>query len=109
MRTDLLLVALIVGGGTWLFRFLPTRLQRRSQARDGRLAHSLESIGPAAIATLFVASVLPDLVATAAHRPLVLVGSAVTVLAFLSKRNVILATLAGAAAYGAAHGLLLGG
>jgi branched-subunit amino acid transport protein len=106
MRTDLLVVAFVVGLGTWLFRFLPTRLRGLSGPRGGRLTEALESIGPAAIATLFVASVLPGLVAVAESRPLVLIGCLATLLAFLGRRSVVLATIVGAAAYGAAHWLL---
>lgn len=121
MTTEFLVVTLVVGIGTWLFRFLPTRLRslssargdrgRRGQARDGaaragRLTQALESIGPAAIATLFIASVLPGLATAAQDRILVLVGCATTVLIFVARRNIVLATLAGAVAYGVAYKVL---
>jgi branched-subunit amino acid transport protein AzlD len=109
MNTDLVIVALVVGLGTWLFRFLPTRLGSLSNARGGGLTRALESIGPAAIVTLFVASLLPDLVATAQNRPLVFIGCGATVLAFLVRRSVVLATIVGAVAYGLAFRVLAGG
>lgn len=108
MRTELLIVAFVVGVGTWLFRFLPTRLRGLAGPRGGRLTDALEGIGPAAIATLFVASVLPDLVGAAESRPLVLAGGLATLLAFLFRRSVVVATIAGAAAYGVAHWVLGG-
>ncbi|MGN6483883.1 MAG: AzlD domain-containing protein [Thermomicrobiales bacterium] len=108
MRTDLVIVALAVGLGTWLFRFLPTRLRGSSGVRSPRLTRAMESIGPAAIVTLFVASVLPVLAPGAQDRPLVLIGCGATVLAFLIKRNVVLATMAGAVAYGVSFGVLGG-
>jgi len=108
MRTDLVIVAVVVGLGTWLFRFLPTRLRGMSGARNPRLTRAMESIGPAAIVTLFIASVLPDLVPGAQDRSLILIGCATTVLAFLLKRNIVLATMAGTVAYGVAFGVLRG-
>lgn len=106
MRIDLVLVAVVVGLGTWLFRFLPTRLRGRSGVRSPRLTQAMESIGPAAIVTLFLASIVPDLGPGAPHRVLVVIGCATTVLAFWIKRNVVLATMAGTAAYGVAFAVL---
>lgn len=106
MRTDLVIVAVVVGLGTWLFRFLPTRIRSKSEVRSPRLTRAMESIGPAAIVTLFVASVLPDLVPGAQEVPLMLIGCATTVMVFLIKRNVGLATMAGALAYGVAFVVL---
>lgn len=106
MRTDLVIVAVVVGLGTWLFRFLPTRLRGRAGVRNPRLTSAMESIGPAAIVALFVASVLPDLAAGAQERLLILVGCVVTVVAFLFRRNVVLATMAGTVAYGVAFSLM---
>jgi branched-subunit amino acid transport protein AzlD len=104
MRTDLVIVALVVGLGTWLFRFLPTRLRDLADLRNPRLTRAMESIGPAAIATLFIASVLPG-IAAGEERPLVLIGCAATVIAFGIRRNVVLATLIGTLAYGVAFAL----
>lgn len=108
MRTELVIVAVVVGLGTWLFRFLPTRLRGLSEVRNPYLTRAMESIGPAAIVTLFIASVLPDLLPGAEGRPLLLIGCAATVAAFLVKRNIVLATMAGTVAYGVAFGVLGG-
>lgn len=108
MRTELVIVAVVVGVGTWLFRFLPTRLRGIPEVRSPRLTRAMESIGPAAIATLFIASVLPDLIPGAQDRSLILIGCATTALAFLLKRNIVLATMAGTVAYGVAYGVLGG-
>ncbi|HEX3158184.1 MAG TPA: AzlD domain-containing protein [Gemmatimonadaceae bacterium] len=108
MRTDLVIVAVVVGLGTWLFRFVPTRLRGMSGVRSSRLTGAMESIGPAAIVTLFIAAVLPDLVAGARDRPLILIGCATTVLVFRLKRSLVSATMAGTVAYGLAFGVLGG-
>jgi branched-subunit amino acid transport protein AzlD len=108
MRTDLVLVAAAVGLGTWLFRFLPMQFRGTPGARNPRLARAMESIGPAAIVTLFLASVLPDLAPGAPDRSLILIGCATTALAFGIRRNVVLATLAGTVAYGVAFAKLGG-
>lgn len=108
MRTDLVIVAVVVGLGTWLFRFLPTRLRGMSEVRSTRLTRALESIGPAAIVTLFIASVLPDLAGGTQDLLPFLIGCIATVIAFLIKRNVGLATMAGALAYGVAFAVLRG-
>lgn len=105
MNTDLLLMALLAGGANWAFRALPTMLMRREARPGGIASRFLAATGPAAIATLFVASVLPQL--TAAPRDLLplAAGIAATVVAFLPRRSVVAATLAGAVAYGTAVAL----
>ncbi len=67
---------------------------------DGLLSRFLASTGPAAIATLFVASALP-LLSGGAPVPLI-VGTGAVVVAFVLSRSVVGATMAGSAAYGAA-------
>lgn len=100
MRAEILTLALIVGGFTWAFRFFPTKLDLSAMAPDGFLARFLAATGPAAIATLFVASVLP-MVQSA--MPLPLMAGTVAVLAvFAVARSVVGATLAGSAGYGLA-------
>ncbi len=97
MRTELLIVVLIVGAFNWAFRYFPTRLDLSAQDPDGALARFLASTGPAAIATLFVASGLPLLSADMAP---VLVGTLTVIGMFFASRSVVLATLLGAFAYG---------
>lgn len=106
MNGDLLLTAALAGAATWAFRALPTLLSRRDAQPTGLFARFLAATGPAAIATLFVASVLPQL--HPAPRDLVplAAGTLATVLAFLPGRAVALATVAGAVAYGAAYALV---
>ncbi|MGL4322391.1 MAG: AzlD domain-containing protein [Paracoccaceae bacterium] len=107
MRGDLLLMALAVGAATYAFRVLPARLARTDLSEGGLLARFLASTGPAAIATLFTASVLP--LVQAAGLPLPLVAGTMAVLGvFVWRRSVVLATLAGAAVYGAVFGLTAG-
>ena len=59
MRLEILTLALIVGVCTWGFRFFPTKADLSGIKPDGVLARFLASTGPAAIASLFVASVPP--------------------------------------------------
>jgi branched-subunit amino acid transport protein AzlD len=108
MRAELVIVAVVVGLGTWLFRFLPTRLRGMSGERNPHLTRVMESIGPAAIVTLFIASVLPELASGTQDRALILIGCAATVLAFRVKRNIVVATVAGTVAYGVAFKVLGG-
>lgn len=109
MRGELVIVALLVGLGTWLFRFLPLRLSSQARsAREGWLERFFQSTGPAAIATLLVASLLPSLT-TAPDRMLqIAFGCVATVTAYRITRSVALATLAGAAIYGVAFKLMVG-
>lgn len=104
MRGDLLVVAVIVGVGTWLFRFLPTRLRGLSAARNPRVTVAMESIGPAAIATLFVASILPEVSGGGGGLAPVLGGCAATVLAYRARGDVLLATVTGTLVYGVVYG-----
>lgn len=76
-----------------------------SGVRSPRVTRAMESIGPAAIATLSIASVLPALLPGAPDRSLVLIGCATTVAAFLVRRNIVLGTMAGTVAYGIAFAL----
>ena len=104
MRAELLTLALIVGAFTWAFRFFPTKLDVSAMKPDGVLARFLASTGPAAIATLFVASVLPML-QQGLPVPLI-AGTAVVLATYLASRSVVGATLAGSAGYGLAVWLL---
>lgn len=107
MRPELVVVAVIVGLGTWLFRAVPARFGNRLVTPNSRLAAAMEGIGPAAIATLFVASIMPELSGGGTRILLLLIGSTATILTFRLRRNVVLATIAGAIAYGVAAGLMM--
>ena len=104
MNADVLTLALLVGAANWLFRYGPTRM-RLGSGGEGRLARFLAATGPAAIATLVVASVLPMLSGAGAVLPL-LAGGAAVVGAWVWRRSVVVATLAGSLAYGVVFGLL---
>lgn len=108
MNPELVIVAVVVGLGTWLFRFLPTRMRGLSGARGGWVERATESIGPAAIATLFIASVIPDLTSRDSGLIAFLSGAAATAVVFAGRRSVALATIAGAVAYGVAFALVAG-
>jgi hypothetical protein len=100
VRLEILTLALIVGACTWAFRFFPTKADLSGMKPDGVLARFLASTGPAAIATLFVASVLPMVVGGV---PLPLLAGTASVLAvYAASRSVVGATLAGSAGYGLA-------
>lgn len=106
MNTNLIYVALIAGGATWAFRVLPILLMRGDMKPTGLFARFLATTGPAAIATLFVASILPQLYPAPRELGPLAVGIIATVVAFLPQRSVVFATLSGAVAYGAAFALL---
>lgn len=101
MSLDLFLMALAVGVVTYAFRFGPTKLSLHDLPPSSLRARFLAATGPAAIATLFVASILP-LVQGGAGQALPFAAGTATVLAvFFWRRSVVAATLAGAFAYGA--------
>ena len=102
MNADLVIMALMAGAANWAFRALPVLLMRREARPGGMASRFLASTGPAAIATLFVASVLPQLWPVPRDIWPLAAGVAATVLAFLPRRSVVAGTLAGAAAYAAA-------
>lgn len=107
MNTDLVILCLVTGLGTYLFRFLPTRLPLGGGEGQGFWARFFGAIGAAAIATLFVASILPALRGFDAILACTALGSLATIGAYLLRRNVVLATLAGSLAYGLAYQVLV--
>ncbi|MDP2064153.1 MAG: AzlD domain-containing protein [Phaeovulum sp.] len=106
MKADLLALALIVGGCTWAFRYLPTRLDLSDQPPAGLRARFLAATGPAAIATLAAASLLPMVSARLAETLPLIAGLMGVVAIFGWRRSVVLATLGGAAIYGVACALV---
>lgn len=105
MRAEVLEMALIAGVLTYLWRYLPLRADLRKLDRDGPFARFLAATGPAAIATLFVAEMMPLLHVTAPQQGRAGVGVLAVLLVYLWRRSVVLATLAGAAACGGAAAL----
>jgi branched-subunit amino acid transport protein len=106
MNSGLVFMALMAGAANWAFRALPTMLLKREPHPEGMAARFLASTGPAAIATLFTASVLPQLYPMPREVLPLVVGTVATVMAFLPRRSVVAGTLAGAAAYAAVVWLL---
>lgn len=96
MNPDLILMALLAGAANWAFRALPTLMMRREPRPGGLASAFLASTGPAAIATLFTASILPALTPVRGDLLPVAAGVVATVLAFLPRRSVVAATLTGA-------------
>ncbi|NLG09826.1 MAG: hypothetical protein GX560_11335 [Deinococcales bacterium] len=130
MRTELLLVCLAVGVGTYLFRYLPTRFgaTQRGAGEEpatelrGPLGAFLASVGVAAVAALLVAALVGVLEPPAAAAALTAgplgprsasaltaaLGVAATLGVYRWRRDVAAATLLGAAAYGLAWWLVTG-
>lgn len=100
MSWELLTVALLAGAANWAFRALPILVRMDRMAVGGWLGRFLSSTGPAAIATLFVASILPALTPDLARLAPVLSGTAAVLAMWVARRSVVLATLAGAVAHG---------
>lgn len=105
MRTDVLELALIAGGLTYLWRFVPLRISLGDMPPDGIASRFLAATGPAAIGTLFVAEMLPLLHGTQAVQGRAGIGVLAVILTFAWRRSVVFATLAGACACGVAAAL----
>ena len=106
MRREVLLLALIVGVCTWGLRYFPLRADLQDLKPDGALARFLGATGPAAIATLFVAEVMPLVTFPLTGLVPLVAGVLAVAAVFVGARSVVLATLAGSAAYGIAFALL---
>jgi branched-subunit amino acid transport protein len=106
MTSELLALALMAGAANWAFRVLPTLARTDRLTPGGWLERFLAATGPAAIGTLFVASILP--LATAAPTTLLpgIAGTLAVVAVYLGNRSVVAATLAGAFVHGLAFWLL---
>jgi hypothetical protein len=100
MNWELLTVAVIAGAANWAFRALPILARMDRMPAGGWLGRFLSSTGPAAIATLFVASILPALTPDLGRLAPVLIGTAVVLVAWFALRSVVFATLAGAVGHG---------
>jgi hypothetical protein len=104
MRYEIFALMALVGASVWAFRALPMRMDLARIGGSGALARFFAATGVAAIATLFAASMLPEF---SAGRTLpALIGSAAVLAVYLPSRSVVLATLAGAAAYGTGFAFL---
>ncbi|MCD7058707.1 AzlD domain-containing protein [Pelagibacterium xiamenense] len=106
MNADLVIITLIVGIGTWVFRVLPTKIDLTAGRPGGPVSRFLAATGPAAIAALFAVSFLPMLEPDMTVLAPVAIGIAATVAGFAFRRDVALATVFGAIAYGLAYALI---
>ena len=100
MNRDLLILAFAVGAANWAFRALPVILRSDRMATAPWLERFLASTGPAAIATLFVASILPALSPDLAKLAPLALGTLAVLGVWAVRKSVVLATLAGALAHG---------
>lgn len=101
MNTELLTIALLAGAANWAFRALPVLLRTDRMAAGGWLERFLSATGPAAIATLFIASILPALIPDLVRLLPLITGILAVLGAYVATRSVVAATLAGAFAHGA--------
>jgi branched-subunit amino acid transport protein len=101
MNLELLAVALLAGAANWMFRVLPTLARTDRLAPGGWLGRFLSATGPAAIATLFVAAILPALSPDVARILPVIVGTLAVLAVWAASRSVAGATIAGAVLHGA--------
>ena len=100
MNWDLFAIACLAGAANWAFRALPILAWADRTAAGGLLERFLSATGPAAIATLFVASILPALSPDVRHLLPVVTGTLAVLATYLARRSVVLATLAGALIHG---------
>ena len=107
MNWDLFAIACLAGAANWAFRALPILARTDRIATAGWLERFLSATGPAAIATLFVASILPALSPDVRHFLPVATGTLAVLATYLARRSVVLATLAGAAVHGVTVWLFL--
>ncbi|MFN5997506.1 MAG: AzlD domain-containing protein [Paracoccaceae bacterium] len=100
MNWDLFAIACLAGAANWAFRALPILARTDRIATAGWLERFLSATGPAAIATLFVASILPALSSDLLRLLPVVSGTLAVLATYLARRSVVLATLAGATVHG---------
>lgn len=100
MNWELFAVASLAGAANWAFRALPILARTDRIALDGWLERFLSATGPAAIATLFVASILPALGPDLLRLLPVVTGILAVLATYLVRRSVALGTLAGALVHG---------
>lgn len=100
MNAEFLIVTLLVGLGTWMLRYLPTRFMRGTGDPEAPLSRFLSATGPAAIAALYVGSILPMLGPELATIAPLAAGSAAVIGLYGWRRDISIATLGGAIVYG---------
>ncbi|WP_437887212.1 L-valine transporter subunit YgaH [Phytobacter sp. V91] len=108
MRSEVLILGLLVGTVNYLFRYLPLRL-RDGQSRPTRRGITgvlLDTIGIASICALLVVSTAPEVIHDSRRLLPTVIGFAVLGLSFWKTRSIIVPTLLSAFAYGIAWKLL---
>ncbi|KAF0113193.1 MAG: hypothetical protein FD150_2126 [Rhodobacteraceae bacterium] len=100
MNWDLFIVAIMAGAANWAFRALPILARTDQIATGGWLERFLSATGPAAVATLFTASILPALSPDLLRLLPVITGTLAVLATYFARRSVVLATLAGALVHG---------
>lgn len=108
MNSDLILMAALAGLANWGFRALPILVMESEPKAGGIFARFLASTGPAAIATLFVASVVGQLYPEPREVLPLTAGIIGTILGFTPRKSVVVGTLAGALSYGLAFAVFGG-
>ena len=103
MRTELLLLFLVVGAGNYLMRFLPLLWTLRREEREpedaasGRPGGLLSLVGPSVVVALLVTSILPE---ASSGAGLIQTGAALLpTLVAARSGNLGLTVLVGVAAY----------
>lgn len=105
MSGEILILCLLAGAANYAFRVLPMHLPVFRGAPRGALGRFLAATGPAAVATLAVASLLPMLSSDPAEALPLAAGVAAVLGLWHWRRSVVLATLGGPVAYAAALAL----
>lgn len=100
MRIEIFTIIAAVGVFVWALRVLPLWLDFAQLPRRGGAARFMAATGVAAIATLFASAMLPEI--TPERIAPALMGSLAVIAVYLPSQSVVMATMAGAAAYGAA-------
>lgn len=106
MNWELFATAVLAGAANWLFRAGPILARSDRMGARGWLERFLSATGPAAIATLFVASILPAISPDLNRLFPTLAGTLAVLCIWLARRSVVLATLAGALVHGLAFWLV---
>ncbi len=100
MNPDILIIAVMAGVANWAFRYVPTRFDLTAGQGDSILSRLLAATGPAAICTLFVASIMPGVLALPKDAGALGAGILAVCAVYAALRSVAGATFAGAIAYG---------
>ncbi len=100
MSPEVLTLALLGGAANYAFRVLPMRLPLFRGPPEGGSGRFLAATGPAAIATLVVASFLPMLPPVLGEAMPLAAGTAAVLGLWAWRRSVVLATLGGPLVYG---------